>query len=135
MVRYFCTRMKRILAITLLFTLLLNYTGLDLCVDYCCDKIESIHLGFTEEDECHLGDCQESSSACCDSETVHIAPSHFDYTGVSIFKVKANSSVAVLQPLVKIESKNQIKPIWKQALKLTYPPPQDVLDRTQVSLC
>ena len=135
MVRYLCTDLKRIVSIALLFNLLLNYTGVDLCVDYCCDKIESIHLGFTEEDDCHIGDCKEVTSSCCDSEIVHIAPVHMDYTNVSIVKLNHASAYTGINFNFGFLVKNQTKPFFKEAFQLSYPPPQEIRDQTLITRC
>lgn len=86
----FVTELKRITAILVLFSLVFSYTGVQLCVDFCGDTIESIHFGEDEtEAVCHLGDCgSEPVSDCCDSEQIQIEPHLLDFTSGAFTSTK-----------------------------------------------
>ena len=128
--------MKRITAILVLLALVCNYTGVQLCVDFCCDSIEAIHFGEEEKNAfCHLDNCGPmSDSDCCDSEQIQVAPQLLDFT-VNQFEVVKAAFVYV---------ENQINPFAcmlelsefgnTQTQKITKSSFQ-VRDITQVSRC
>ncbi len=86
----FVTNLKRITAILVLLSLVFSYTGVQLCVDFCGDTIESIHFGEDKtEAVCHLGDCgSQPMSDCCDSEQIQIEPHLLDYTSGAFTSTK-----------------------------------------------
>lgn len=86
----FVLDLKRITAILVLLSLVFSYTGVQLCVDFCGDTIESIHFGGDKtEAVCHVGDCgTQPMSDCCDSEQIQIEPHLLDYTSGAFTSTK-----------------------------------------------
>ncbi len=128
--------MKRFTAILVLITLACYYTGVQLCVDFCCDSVESIHFGEEEgEALCHIDDCGAiPDSDCCDSEQFQVEPQLLDFT--------VNQFEDLKTPFVYIQ--NQLNPIITtlydgekptvQPYNIPYHSVQ-VRDLTQVILC
>lgn len=127
--------MKRITAIAVLFSLVFSFTGVQLCVDFCGDTIESIHFGEDESEEvCHLGDCASMPvSDCCDSEQIQIEPQLLDFTSTT-FTTHKIPFVYVNRVYVvdEIQIKNYKLPNQHFNKSLASTP---VRALTQVSLC
>ena len=128
--------MKRFTAILVLITLVCNYTGVQLCVDFCCDSIESIHFGEEEAEAfCHIDDCGSvPESDCCDSEQFQVEQQLLDYTVNELEQIKT--------PFVYIH--NQINPFTRITFESDTPcktidsrplVPVPIRELTQVSLC
>ena len=76
--------MKRFLAIATLVLMLVNYTGFEFCIDYCCDQIESIHLGASH-DPCHDNSCHAGvKGSCCDTDEVRLEQQLLEFTKVTV---------------------------------------------------
>ncbi|MFT5724592.1 MAG: hypothetical protein ACI9JN_001711 [Bacteroidia bacterium] len=77
--------MKKIIAIVVLFNLLSSFTGIQFCIDYCGNTIESIHFGEDEPAACHTDACCFSEvQDCCDSDQIQIEAQHLDFTMSSL---------------------------------------------------
>jgi hypothetical protein len=132
----FVADLKRLLSILVLLSLIFSYTGVQLCVDFCGDTIESIHFGEDKSEAvCHLGDCgPQPMSDCCDSEQIQIEPHLLDYTVTLFSSTKmpfAYVKRAFLTDATHIIPNNQpIYPIFSKSLVST-----PVRALTQVSLC
>jgi hypothetical protein len=123
----------------MLLTLVINFTGVRVCVDYCKDQIAAIHFG-EDEDSCDMDGCDMTrSSSCCDSKPVQIDQQLLDFT-------LTDSEVNISQPFVLLAfasylnlfSNTDINPTTKIRFPARHSIPIssfDVRDLTQISLC
>ncbi len=112
-----------------------NYTGFELCLDFCENQLESIHFGEDEVASCHIDDCCSlPASDCCDSEQIEIEPQQFDYILTTNLNVKLpvfeNSTYRVFEPMVKVDKlgfsvSNEFSGLFRSPIR----------SLTQVTLC
>lgn len=111
-------------------------TGFEFCIDYCCDQIESIHIGEAE-DSCHLGGCSNNMPEdCCSSEEVEFEQYLMDFT------LAGGASLVQLDEVIAFNSFQIL--IYDPGFVIDQPavaeddvpiPRIEIRDLTQVNLC
>jgi len=124
----------------MLLTLVFNFTGAQVCVEFCKDQIAAIHFGEDEGNRCDMDGCDMSKkSSCCTSKQVQIDQQLFDFT-------LAGSELNISQPIVILAFTSYLNlysnPDTDQTSNIRFParqsipiPSFDVRDLTQISLC
>ncbi|MCB9261818.1 MAG: hypothetical protein H6607_05530 [Flavobacteriales bacterium] len=71
--------MKKFISIFSIIILFQSFSGFQICIDYCCEQIKSIHFSESQNHQSD-GCCSEKESSCCTEQTVVKEQILLDYT-------------------------------------------------------